>query len=308
MPVQASAPASRHTPGVHVHFPVFRYDESTGMYTNLPISDGASDLDSEDGTVAADEPEDGPMSAKPVPGPQPRTRAGVAVLDLERMQVHDVSRSNAVPASSTSSVYRAITGTIWYLRMCLVLVILCTAATLFTGCLFTFIGNFAFLGWYSPYSTMLEKTPFNEVKACAVGAGVLGGGIGLCAFACLCVRRACMTDAERNPPPVRPDDYERYYRSILNEKQEPAEMWTALLVAAVAGVVAMAVGMAIVPALAAEAEGFALRHALAIGAWGLCAPLVPMAACMVVSTLWKCDPCAGANCCCETVGACCDRH
>ncbi|RPD72337.1 hypothetical protein L226DRAFT_573093 [Lentinus tigrinus ALCF2SS1-7] len=301
MPVQASS-EPRGNPGVYIPFPVFLYDAAARQYAVLPTSDGASDSDSEDGTVAGDED---PAQSKLLGSPP---------NNLEGMHI-----SSPATRPSTFSWYRALSGTIWYMRMCLVLVILCTAATLATGAVFALIGNAVVLGSLAPYAAMREKAADSEMEACAVGAGVLGCAVGLCAFACFVVRRARLSDAERDtelelPAPASasasaPRRYEYPDLDLDMKPSEPEELWTALTVAAVAGVFAMAVGMAVVPGLrlAAAAEGFEVKHALAIGAWGLGAPLSPMLACMFVATLWKCDPCAGAECCCEGLGACCAR-
>ncbi|RDX43559.1 hypothetical protein OH76DRAFT_1199008 [Lentinus brumalis] len=243
--------------------------DAGGQYAVLPTSDAASDSGSDTATLA--EHED---PSKRQSQPQPTSRDAHAV-DLESLQIE-------VPATPPSrSLSRAIGNAVWHTRMLLVLVILCTAATFVTGEVLVLIGNLAGLAWREPYTSMIEAG-WREWQACAVGAGVLGCTAGLLAFVHLVLSSPA--------------------RSYDDEPELDSELQWALPVAALGGVFALAVGVAVVPGLAAE--GFGVRHAVAVGLWGVGAPLAPMGVCMFASTLWMCDPCAGAECFCE---GCCRR-
>lgn len=269
---------------MRIPLPVFLYDASAGQYALLADADYYdSESESEDGTLAGDEHAS-------------QSKSVLVTVDLESLLAEDAS-------DPTFSWYRAVAGTIWYLRMCLLLVILCTAVTLATGLIFAIIGNLAFLGSFEPYATM--KYGSAEFEACVVGAGVLGCAIGLLAFVHLIVRRVRMITKQRG---VELADSALGLEESTTQDQthEPEELWIALAVAALAGAFAMAVGMIVIPGFTTEA--FGVRHALAIGAWGLGAPLSPVLASMFVTTLWNCDPLSGAECCCEGYGACCDSY
>ncbi|TFK89381.1 hypothetical protein K466DRAFT_597852 [Polyporus arcularius HHB13444] len=241
------------------------FQDAGGQYTVLPTSD--SDSNSDTATLAEDEDPSKPQ-------PQPISRDAHAV-DLESLQVE-------VPATPPSRSWsRAISSAVWHTRMLLVLFILCTAATLVAGEVLVLIGNLAGLAWCEPYTSMINAG-WREWQACAVGAGVLGCAIGLLGFAHLVLSSPA--------------------RSYDDEPELDSELQWALPVAALGGVLALAVGVAVVPGLAVES--FGVRQAVAVGFWGLGAPLAPMGVCMFASTLWTCDPCAGAECFCE---GCCRR-
>lgn len=244
-------------------------------------------------------------------------------------------RSPRSSSSPSAGVFSAIRTSVWYMRMLLLLTLLSTLTSLATSAVTLLFGMvLGFLWLRQPYAG-LPLTP--AISAGALGSSVFGPCIGMLFFLRMVWRRARTTSGERQDTyamharetnaNVRDGLHTRssQWRSSQSpdasekDEDEPLELWWAFPVAIVAGAFAMAVGFALMPTLldavnssaeagkegaeATVAVAFTVKHAVIVGVWGLCVPFVPCALGALVSTLWKCDPGAGAECVME----CCAR-
>lgn len=216
------------------------------------------------------------------------------------------------------SVSAALCALIWCIRMLLVLVLFSTMAT-FPVWFFTyFLGKFpGLLYLVQPYASLSYSA---AASAGTLGSAVLGPTVGVAWWVKTVWRRARIMKAER---------YEMSgvgrVSARASGEDEPLELSYALATAIIAGAFAMAVGFALKPSLlpdagasagdvgvigggeGAAAAAFRVKHAVIVGVWGFCVPFVPCAFASLVSTVWKCDPGAGAECALEACCSCCSQ-
>ncbi|KAI0739576.1 hypothetical protein C8Q80DRAFT_1123976 [Daedaleopsis nitida] len=197
-------------------------------------------------------------------------------------------------APAPDTVLDAALGAIWYLRMLLLLTLLCAAATLVSGLVALFLSSFVVLGWFAPFNTVSGAALY---AASAAGAPVLGASVGALAFLILVARRLRMSRAQRVAVDAAAENNgtRRSRSSDSDSDSEPVELQVALVVAVVAGAFALAAGMGVLPGLVPADAPFKVRHAVTLGVWGLFVPVMPLAVGALVSTLWRCDPEAGAE-------------
>ncbi|KAI0787264.1 hypothetical protein C8Q74DRAFT_593652 [Fomes fomentarius] len=241
------------------------------------------------------------------------------------------------------SVVAALCALIWCIRMLLVLVLFTTMAT-FPVCFLTyFLGKFpGLLYLVQPYTSLSYSA---AASAGTLGSAVLGPTVGVAWWVKTVWRRARIMKAERyemsgvgqmegvsldGGDEARTSQQRQWERvsTRTSGEDEPLELSYALATAIIAGAFAMAVGFALKPSLlpiapdagasagdvdgigggeGAAAAAFGVKHAVLLGVWGFCVPFMPCAFASLVSTVWKCDPGAGAECALEACCSSCSR-
>ncbi|KAI0819301.1 hypothetical protein BC628DRAFT_1045943 [Trametes gibbosa] len=246
-------------------------------YTRLPVED-----DVEKGLLS-------PGSASGPSTPAPPVPAPAALLQ-------SLSSEGGTPVTGRLAFNERVYATVWYIRMLLYFALVGAGSTVFSS---LFLLSLAWLTGLTAVEATKRLSAETRFLACLVGGALAGAVAGLGAFIAMCVRavRVARRDAlvrEGRIPPPPP------YRGIGTTRgwldaDDDTELSTLIFVAPLFGVFGLALGLAVVPSLAAAAAeaGYNGLLAVGVGFWGLGVLCAPGIVGMVIRTLSDCSPCEG---------------
>ncbi|OJT03224.1 hypothetical protein TRAPUB_6221 [Trametes pubescens] len=241
--------------------------------------------------------EDGVELKDVLPSPAAPGGAPATAVVLTPLAAAD-SAGPTTPApapASHSCAAEAVYNAVYYLRM-LIYLMLVGAAISTVASLFGYaLSLVAVLGWVSPTNRLPPDAGFT---ACAAGGPIVGAFVGLGGWLHLCtLHLLAFRAASRSELPT----FQRLRAAHASENAPGSdEPLYVMAGAALASVLALAVGLTVLPALAALAHevGFSVGLALGVGVWGATVPFVPALVGAVFTTLSDCNPAAGAECAC----------
>lgn len=205
------------------------------------------------------------------------------------------STGNPAPASHSCAA-EAVYNAVYYLRMLVYLMLIGAAISTFASLLGFVLSMVAVLGFVSPTNRIPGDA---ALLACVAGGPIVGAIVGLGGWLHLCTLHLL---AARSRTGLA--TFQRL-RDADENAPDKEEVLYVMGGAALASVLALAVGLSVVPALAAVAHevGFSVGLALGVGVWGATVPFVPAIVGAVFTTLSDCNPASGAECMC-----CCWLH
>ncbi|KAH9856689.1 hypothetical protein C2E23DRAFT_882012 [Lenzites betulinus] len=207
-----------------------------------------------------------------------------------------LSSAGDAPASGRAVLAECVYAAVWYVRMLLFYALVGAGIACFTSLLFIVLAGFTGLFVFGPTKRIPQET---ALAACAAGGALAGSCVGVAAWVVLCVRMACaarrdaLVRAKRIPPPPPKRDF--FEKVAWVDEDEKYELWRMMVVAPLAGGFGLALGLAVVPSLAAAGAEAGYSAGLAVGAgfWGLGVLLVPGIVGAVIRTLADCRPLEG---------------
>ncbi|KAH9847214.1 hypothetical protein C2E23DRAFT_898189 [Lenzites betulinus] len=216
-----------------------------------------------------------------------------------------LSSASDAPVSGHSVLAECVYAAVWYVRMLLLYALVGAGVACFASLFFLVIAAFTGLFAVEAISRLSQGT---ALAACAAGGALVGVLVGAGAWVVLCVRMVCaarrdaLVRAKRIPPPPPKRDLGDDV-AWVDEDEMYELQWGMVFVAPLASGFGLALGLAVVPSLAAAAAeaGYSAWLAIGAGFWGLGVLLAPGIVGAVIRTLADCSPLdgfAGAYCCC----------
>ncbi|EIW57130.1 uncharacterized protein TRAVEDRAFT_48184 [Trametes versicolor FP-101664 SS1] len=231
--------------------------------------------------------------------PSPATASGAPTPAVPNATVTVVSTpaptdstGNPAPAPHSCAA-EAVYNAVYYARMLVYLMLVGAAISTVASLIGFVLSMVAVLGFVSPTNRLPGDA---ALIACLAGGPIVGALAGLGGWLHLCVLHLLAARASaRTALPT----FQRL-RAADENAADKEEVLYVMGGAALASVFALAVGLSVVPALAAVARevGFSVGLALGVGVWGATVPFVPAIVGAVFTTLSDCNPASGAECMC----------